>query len=333
MRNNTFNALVVREAEGGEFVRSVEERRIDDLPAGDVLIRVEYSSLNYKDALSASGNKGITRTYPHTPGIDAAGVVEKTGVGTVSEGDRVIVHGYDLGMNTAGGFSEYIRVPSEWVVPLPNGLSTREAMCAGTAGFTAALCASAIRDGGINPTNGPVVVSGASGGVGCTAIRLLAMMDFEVTAMTGKLNEAENLKAIGATTVLDRESLIEDPKRYLLKGMWAAGIDTVGGAYLDSMLRGLKIHGVLAACGNAASPVLNTNVYPFILRGVRLQGIDSAHTPIEVRKAIWQRLGNEWKLSGLDAFIHECTLSELNADIDIMLRGAGRGRLIVRIGS
>jgi len=333
MPDKTFNALVIREKNSGEFVRSVEERRLDDLPAGDVLIHVEYSSLNYKDALSANGNKGVTRKYPHTPGIDAAGIVEECETDAFAEGDHVIVHGYDLGMNTSGGFGEYIRVPSKWVVPLPAGLSTREAMCVGTAGFTAALSVSAIFDAGIHPPNSPVVVTGASGGVGCTAVRLLAMMDFEVTAATGKLNETDNLKAIGASTVIDRDSLIVDPERHLLKGMWAAGIDTLGGAYLDAILRGLELHGILAACGNAASPVLNTNVYPFILRGIRLQGIDSANTSIELRKAIWQRLGNEWKLSGLELFNRECTLPELNSHIEDMLGGAGRGRLIVRCGS
>ena len=326
----TFKALEVSETPEGEFERSSVERVIDDLPEGEVLVRVEYSSLNYKDALSASGNKGVTREYPHTPGIDAAGRVRESSCGDVNPGDTVIVHGYDLGMNTAGGFGEYIRVPAAWVVPMPEGLSCREAMLIGTAGFTAALCLDAFEAGNVTPESGSIVVSGASGGVGCSAVALLASQGYTIVAVTGKPEVKENLQVTGASEVLDREDVMDDTGRPLLKGRWAGVVDTVGGELLDCLVRATRPQGVVAACGNAASGSLNTSLYPFIIRGVRLQGIDSAATEISRRRALWRRLAGEWSVQLPDALVDEVGLEGLGESIDRMLAGTHVGRTLVK---
>ncbi len=332
MSEKTFRALVVREVEKNRFSRSIEERTTDDLPAGDVLIRVRYSSLNYKDALSASGNRGVTRAYPHTPGIDAAGEVVQSASPDFQPGESVLVTGYDLGMNTAGGFGQYIRVPAGWVVRLPAGLSLRESMIYGTAGFTASLSVAELEKGGLTPGAGEVLVTGATGGVGSLAVAILAHIGFSVVALSGKPDAADYLKKLGAAAVLPREEGRDDSSRPLLKGRWAGVVDTVGGAYLATALKTTRQRAVVTCCGLVASPTLETTVFPFILRGVRLIGIDSASCPSPRRLEIWQKIAGPWKLDNLDLMAAEISLEDLDGQIEEMLRGNARGRKIVRVG-
>lgn len=271
----TFKALLITENEQQEYTHSFIDKKIDDLPEGDLLIQVHYSSLNYKDALSFSGNKGVTRNFPHTPGIDAAGVVVESTVGDFSVGDEVIVTGFDLGMNTAGGFSEYIRVPSEWAVPLPKNLSLRESMIYGTAGFTAALSIDKLLKNGLKPEAGDIIVTGATGGVGSSAIAILDQLGFDVVAVTGKAEEKELLVKLGAKKVVARKEFEDPTRRALLSETWAGAVDTLGGDFLSNIIKSLKYGGSVASCGNIASGTLDTSIYPFILRGVSLLGIDS----------------------------------------------------------
>lgn len=327
-----FRALVVRESDNRRFERSVTERALDELPKeGNVLIRVHYSSLNYKDALSAIGNKGVSRHYPHTPGIDAAGVVEESGANEIREGDEVIVTGYDLGMNTPGGFAEYVRVPAGWVVRRPSGLTLRESMIYGTAGFTAALSVHRLQQHGLHPDQGEVLVTGATGGVGSVAVGILAKAGFRVVAATGKMKEAEFLKQLGAAEVLPREQAIDTTGAGLLKARWAGVVDTVGGEMLSTALRALKPHGAATCCGLVASKDLTTSIFPFILRGVSLLGIDSAQTSMPLRLAVWQKLASEWKLPMLERLAREVTLDQLDPEIDRILKGEQRGRVVVSL--
>lgn len=329
MPDQEFRALVVRQRDG-ETTRSVETRTFDSLPPGDALVRVRYSSLNYKDMLSATGSPGVTRTYPHTPGIDAAGVVIESASDALHVGQEVVVTGYDLGMNTSGGFAEYIRVPSEWLVPLPEGLSPAEAMSYGTAGFTACLSLLAIEDAGVNPDDGPALVTGATGGVGSLAVILLAAAGYDVTAATGRVENADMLRRLGARHVIHRDDAMRPPNRPLVKGEWAAVVDTVGGAYLDSAIRAARPNGVVTCCGMVASSRLDTSVLPFILRGVRLQGIDSAERSPEERLRVWRRLAGAAAGEILAEITTECDLDGLGAYIERMRRGESVGR--VRVG-
>lgn len=333
MNEKTFQAFVVEEAANGAFKRVIKTRNISDLPDGEVLIRVSYSSLNYKDALSAVGNKGVTKNYPHTPGVDAAGVVEQSENTDFKPGDEVLVTGYDLGMNTDGGFGQYIRVPAGWIVKLPQNLSLMESMMYGTAGFTAALALYRMIQNGLKPENGEVVVTGASGGVGSISVGLLNQNGFSVVAATGKTGEKEYFKSIGAQYVIHRDELNDQSGRLLLKSRWAGGIDTVGGHMLATLLQSTKLWGSVAACGNAASYDLNTNVYPFILRGVSLLGIDSGNCPMSIREKIWNLLAGKWKLKNLKSIVHECILEELDPEIDKILSGGQRGRVVVNLES
>ncbi len=325
-----YRSFVVREQNKGEFSRSVEEKGIQELPAGEVLVRVHYSSLNYKDALSASGNRGVTRRYPHTPGIDAAGVVEESTVSAFQPGDQVIVSGYDLGMNHPGGFAEYVRVPAAWVVRLPQGLSLQQSMMLGTAGFTAGRCVEMLLRQGCVPGDGEILVTGATGGVGSISVAILAKLDFAVTALTGK-NEPAFLLNLGARTVLARGEFVRAPKKMLLPERWAGVVDTVGGQYLETAIKETRYDGVVTSCGNAASGDLALTVYPFIIRGVRLIGIDSARCPLSVRERIWQLLATEYKFSQLDHLVSVITLEELDEAIQRMLAGSLQGRMLVRL--
>ncbi len=331
MPDTSFRALVVREGEGGAFTRAIEDRRIEDLPAGDVLVEVAYSSLNYKDALSATGNRGVTRRYPHTPGIDAAGAVAESAVDAFSPGDRVVVIGHDLGMNTPGGFGRYIRVPAEWVVKLPRGLAPRDSMVYGTAGFTAAMSVDAIERHGVGPDRGPALVTGATGGVGCMAVGILARAGYEVVAATGKADAAEFLEGLGARRVVPREEVV-DTSRPLLKARWSAVVDCVGGDTLASALAATDHGGAVAACGLVGSPQLATTVFPFILRAVALFGIDSAHCDAAYRRRIWDRIAGEWRIRNLDTAARECPLDALDPEFDRILAGGQRGRVVVRVG-
>lgn len=327
-----FRALVVVEEAGGNFIRTVTERCVSDLPAGEVLVRVEYSSLNYKDALSASGNRGVTRSYPHTPGIDAAGIVVESSVEEVRQGDAVIVTSYDLGMNTPGGFGQYIRVPSSWVVPLPSGLTLRESMILGTAGLTAGLSVSKVV-AVVSPQEGPVLVTGATGGVGSVAVAVLARLGYEVIAVSGKADAEAYLKGLGAREVIDREQLTDQKDRPLLKVRWAAAIDTVGGDMLAAAIKSTQPGGIVTCCGNVASAELNLTVYPFILRGVTLAGIDSQGCPMDLRQKVWDNLADAWKLSEMDTLCQVSSLEELSGHIEAMLQGRLRGRILVDLSA
>jgi acrylyl-CoA reductase (NADPH) len=332
MSGKTFNALVVRETPDGEFVREVESRALEDLPTGEVLIRVLYSSLNYKDALSAIGNRGVTRSYPHTPGIDAAGVVEESVSDVFQLGEAVIVTGYDLGMNTAGGFGQYIRVPAAWVVPRPEPLSLQECMAYGTAGFTAALSVFRLETHGVTPDQGDVLVTGATGGVGSLALAILAQEGYRVVAATGKLDQAPYLRDLGAAEVVHRDEVLDTTGRVLLKGRWAGAVDTVGGEFLATALKSTRHRGAATTCGNVASAELHLTVYPFILRGVSLLGVDSANCPMPMRLELWQKLAHAWRLPQLERIVSVCTLEGLDREIDRILEGKQRGRVVVNVG-
>lgn len=328
---NTFKALLVSEDAAGGFERRVVERALGELPAGEVLIRVQYSSLNYKDALSASGNRGVTKAYPHTPGIDAAGVVAESSVGEFAPGDEVIVTGYDLGMNTAGGFGQYIRVPSAWVIKRPQGLSLREAMMLGTAGLTAALCVDKLEQVGLTGGAGPVLVTGATGGVGSIAVALLASLGHEVVAVTGKADQAAFLEGIGASRVLDRAALQAGSERPLLKEQWAGAVDTVGGEILFNVVKSLQYGASAACCGLTAGTAFQGSVLPFILRGVNLLGVDSVELPMVVKASMWDRLSLQWKLD-LSAQVREIGLEQLPEAIEQILAGRLVGRVLVNLG-
>ncbi|MCB2145569.1 MAG: YhdH/YhfP family quinone oxidoreductase [Deltaproteobacteria bacterium] len=331
MTSETFNALVVEAGEGKTYVRQVKKRRVDDLPEGDVLIRVSYSSLNYKDALSATGNKGVTRSYPHTPGIDAAGTVADSRVGGFKKGDPVLVTGYDLGMNTSGGFGQYVRVPAGWVVPLPGGLTLKESMIFGTAGFTAGMGILFLTER-VKPEDGPVLVTGATGGVGSVSVAVLAKLGYTVAAVTGKTAEAGFLKGIGASQIVSRDEAADSSGRPLLKTQWAGVVDTVGGEILATAIKSTNPWGTVTCCGNVASPDLPLTVFPFILRGVRLIGIDSQNCPMDVRLKIWEKLSGPWKIDGLASLSKEITLDGLGDNIDLILKGGQKGRVVVNLG-
>ncbi len=318
------------QAEG--FQQKIEERCLADLPPGDVLIRVQFSSLNYKDALSASGNRGVTKKYPHTPGIDAAGVVAFSTVPQFSAGDEVICMCYDLGMNTPGGFGEYIRVPASWVLSKPEQLSLLETMQIGTAGFTAAQCVDKLLAFGLRPEQGPVLVTGATGGVGSLAVALLAKLGFAVTAVTGKESEHDFLQQLGCTAVLNRQQATGRVSAALLRERWAGVVDTVGGEILAGAIKATRYGGIVTCCGNAASGDLALTVYPFILRGVSLVGIDSAECPLTRRKEIWDKLAGTWHPLLQDVLVklsQQITLEQLSQTVDAMLAGQTRGRIVV----
>lgn len=325
---NAFRALRVYKEEHGSRA-AVEERSLESLPPGDLLLRVRYSSLNYKDALSATGQPGVTKQYPHTPGIDAFGEAIE---GPYPSGTKLIITGFDLGMNTSGGFAEYVRVPSDWAVPLPEGLSLREAASLGTAGLTAGLCVKALLDGGLSPSGDPLLVTGATGGVGVIALGVLRRLGFTLQAVSGKKNAGDLLRPLaGDVEVLPRGTVLENPKRPLLSGRWQGAVDTVGGETLAGLLRSVKQRGTVAACGNAGGGVLSTTVYPFILRGLRLQGIDSAETPIQVKEDIWRRLAGPWKPRGLEKVVHEVDLDAVPREVEAMLAGRHSGRTVIAL--
>jgi putative YhdH/YhfP family quinone oxidoreductase len=329
MDETTFKAMVVRETDEGDFVRNIETRTQNDLPDGDVLVRVRYSSLNYKDALSATGHRGVTRRYPHTPGVDAAGVVAESRADAFRPGDEVIVAGYDLGMNTAGGFGEYIRIPADWIVRLPAGLTLRESMCLGVAGFTAGQSIYALEQNGVTPDQGEILVTGATGGVGSTAVAILAKAGYQVVAATGKLHAQDFLRDLGAATVVHRDEVNDESGRPLLSSRWAGVVDVVGGSYLATAIKSTQYGGVVTCCGLTASPELHTTVYPFILRGVRLIGIDSAQVDMQTRVAVWRKLAGPWKVENLERLVSERTLQELDPEIDCILAGQQQGRILV----
>lgn len=331
MSRKTFQAMVVEETENGHFFRQIASRNVDDLPAGDVLVRVKYSSLNYKDVLSAIGNRGVTKKYPHTPGIDAAGVIEETQSNKFQAGEQVIVTSYDLGMNTSGGFAEYIRVPSDWVVKKPANLSLRESMIYGTAGFTAALSVYRLIGHGISSDQGEVLVSGATGGVGGIAVSILSKAGYQVVAINGKIDREQYLLELGASRVISIEEASDTSGKPLLKELWAGVIDTVGGEILATAIKSTDYGGGVTCCGNVASHELPLNVYPFILRGVTLMGIDSQNCPMSIRTEVWQKIADEWNIDHLDALTTEISLYDLNERIELILQRKHKGRTIVKL--
>ena len=331
MPEETFEALVVRETEDRRFIREIVQRPVDDLPSGELLVEVHFSSLNYKDALSATGNRGVTRQYPHTPGIDAAGIVAQSDHADFRQGDRVIVTGYDLGMNTSGGFGQFIRIPAAWAVPCPEGLSLKEAMALGTAGFTAAISIYKLTQNGVTPDQGDVLVTGATGGVGSLAVAILAKLGFPVAAVSGKPEAEAFLGDLGVRTFLTREEAVDKSGRPVLGGRWAGVVDTVGGDILATAIASTRYGGTVTCCGLVAGVELPTTVFPFILRGISLLGVDSAAFPAGVRRTLWQNLAGPWKIDGLDRLTTEIGLPELNDRIDRILKGGLTGRTVVRL--
>ena len=323
-----FRALWVEKTEAG-YTRNIVTRNTADLPEGDLLIDVAYSSLNYKDAMSATGAPGVTRKYPHTPGIDAAGIVLETTSSEFAIGDEVIVTGFDLGMDTAGGFGQRIRVPSDWVVKKPAGLSLKESMILGTAGFTAALAIKKLEGVSMNPQNGPVLVTGATGGVGSVAVRLLSMLDYEVHAVSGKPEQHEFLKSLGASEIISREDASANAERPMSRETWGGVIDTVGGDILVNGIKGLRYGQSLAACGLVNSPSIRGTVLPFILRHVNLLGIDSVQLPIDQKQEIWNVLSSAWKIDDIDALATNLTLNDVSDAVETILNGQMVGRCVV----
>ncbi len=321
-----YKALLVEESIEG-FKKEIRELPLKELDTNDILIRVNYSALNYKDALSASGNKGVTKEYPHTPGIDAVGVVKRSNCKDFKEGDEVIVTSYDLGMNTSGGFGEYISVPKEWVIPLPKNLSQREAAAIGTAGLTAAIAVKKLITNSLKE-GGRVLVTGASGGVGSFSVKLLSHLGFNVTAFSRSEKNYEFLKSLGATEVINEIETNE--KRPLLKPKFDSALDVVGGKILAELLKQIKQEGSVAICGLVDSFTLNTTVFPFILRGVNLLGVDSAIYPYEQRVELWEKLSNDWKID-IEDFVDEKSFEMLPDLLDSMLKGETRGRVIIKI--
>lgn len=329
----SFKAFVVSEQPDGRYTRQIVQRDVSELPANDTLVRVRYSSLNYKDALSATGNKGVTRTYPHTPGIDAAGEIVECANGEFKVGDEVIVTSYDLGMNTPGGYGEYIRVPSSWVVPKPTGLTLRESMIFGTAGFTAALCVDQLIKHAIAPEMGEVLVTGASGGVGCCAVAILAKLGYRVVAATGKDDAHDWLMQLGAAAVVGRAEADDLSGKPMLRERWAGVVDAVGGNILATAIKTTRRDGCVTMCGLTQSSELHTTVFPFILRGVSLVGVDSGETKMPLRRTIWGSLAGEWKPSAdvLDATAQDVKLDGLSEKIELILKGQIRGRMVVTL--
>jgi len=298
----TYKAVYIRQAEDGSFHRSIEKRDTSDLPDNELLIRVQYSSLNFKDAMSAHGNKGVTRAFPHQPGIDASGIVEESSNAAFKPGDKVLVTGYDLGMNTAGGLGQYIRVPAAWALPCPRGWNPKRAMLFGTAGLTAQLCISKLQQMGVTPDKGQVLVTGATGGVGSIAVALLANGGYEVVASSGKAQQADLLRSIGATEVIDRN------------------------------IKSLKAGGSVACCGLVQAPAFEGNVLPFILRGVNLLGVDSVEISLEEKLQAWKKLARCAGLESVAKLNRSITLKQVPEALGTLFAGGTVGHTMVRLG-
>jgi len=329
---STFRALEASETEG-KFSLKIVEKNVADLPEGDLLIKVDFSSLNYKDAMSASGMPGVTRNYPHTPGYDAVGKITESRVADFKEGDEVIVTGYDLGMNTSGGFGEYIRVPSNWAVHLPKGLTAKQSMSLGTAGLTAGLSIHALDSfreyTGLKNTKS--VVSGATGGVGSISVMLLSKLGSEVTAVTGKNDQSDFLHTIGASNILSREELAETARKPIGKSLWDVGVDVASGEILSLLLTSLSPGGAVACSGLVGGPSFESSIFPFILRGNALIGIDSVEIPLKDKDHIWEHFAHDWVLEGLDKITKEVSLDNLEVEIESILSGNQVGRVLVKI--
>jgi acrylyl-CoA reductase (NADPH) len=327
----TFRAYVAERLED-RLERGVREFRADDLPPGEVVVRVDWSSVNFKDGLAAQFDGKVARISPLIPGIDLAGEVVASDSPAFRVGDAVLANGYDLGVSRHGGYAEYERLPADWLVPLPSGLDARDAMAIGTAGFTAAMSVAALEGRGLGPGDGPVLVTGASGGLGRVAIGILAERGFEIWAATGKTDEQERLRELGAAGFLSRDEVTAESPRPLESARWAAAIDSVGGPTMPYILRTLRVGAAVASCGNAGGPAFSATVLPLILRGVAVLGMDSVTVPIDERRALWNRLAGDYRPRGLGEDVTEVTLDTIEPALDAIVAGKARGRWIVRVG-
>ncbi|NSL50816.1 NADPH:quinone oxidoreductase family protein [Calidifontibacillus erzurumensis] len=326
-----FRAFVVNKV-GDNFQSGIQQLNLNDLPDSDVTIRVQYSSVNYKDGLASIPNGKIVKTYPFIPGIDLAGIVVDSKDARFREGDEVIVTSYELGVSHFGGFSEYARVPGDWIVPLPKGMTLKEAMVYGTAGFTAALSIYHLEKHGITPESGEVLVTGATGGVGSMAVAMLAKKGYNVVASTGKESEHRYLQELGAKEIISREEIVGEKIPPLGKQRWAAAVDPVGGKTLAAIVSQLKYNGAVAVSGLTGGSDVSTTVFPFILRGVSILGVDSVYCPMEIRKELWQQMATDLKPAQLlETIGHEISLDELPNALQSILAGKAKGRYVVKL--
>ncbi|MGP4863512.1 YhdH/YhfP family quinone oxidoreductase [Psychrobacter sp. T6-5] len=326
-----MKAFLVEKVADREFSGAIQEVPVPECNKDEVIIKTTYSSLNYKDALSSIGNPGVTRKFPHITGIDVAGVVHETTSDIFAVGDKVLVTGYDLGMNTDGGHSEFVKVPASWVARIPDTITDKEIMTFGTAGLTAALSINELLDNGLKPEDGEILVTGATGGVGSIAVSILKKIGFTVVAVSGKEEQIDYLKQIGASEVILRDTFNENAKKPMMAERYAGVVDTVGGDILANALKYIKYDGVATCCGLTASHELNTNVFPFILRGVRLIGIDSVECKLEKKQAAWDKLASEFKIATLDSITSEIGLEDIKTTYVLMLEGKSVGRYVVKI--
>ncbi|MEI6388466.1 MAG: acryloyl-CoA reductase [Spirochaetota bacterium] len=326
-----FACWIVERGADGELKSGMAHRSLTDLPQGEVLVRVSWTSLNYKDGLAATGHPGVAKRLPHVPGIDAVGIVEESSDPRFAQGQEVLIAGQEFGAGSWGGWSEYARVPADWIVALPDGLSRQEAAGLGVAGITAALSVRKLLDHGISPGSGEVLVTGATGGVGIIAVMILGRIGFRVVASTGKSDRADWLRSFGASRSIHRSELETESDAPLLKSRWAAAIDTVGGTTLANVLRSTKIGGCVTACGLVGGQDLTLSVHPFILRGITLCGIDTAWTPRDERLELWKRLSGVWKPAGLAEISHSIRLHDAQAAVTSILAGGVAGRTIIHV--
>ena len=326
-----MKAFLVEKTNDKEFISDIKQVSIPKCAENEIVIKVTYSSLNYKDALSSIGNPGVTRNFPHITGIDVAGTVYESTSNIFKMGERVLVTGYDMGMNTHGGHAQFVKVPASWVARIPDSISDKEIMTFGTAGLTAALSINELIANGVKPENGPVLVTGATGGVGSIAVSILSKIGFNVVAISGKKEKIDYLKRIGASEVILRDTFNEESKKPIMNEKYIAVVDTVGGEILANALKYIKYDGVATCCGLTASHELNTNVFPFILRGIRLIGIDSVECKLEKKQAAWEKLASKWKINTLDSITNEITLYEIKDAYKLLLSGKAVGRYVVKI--
>jgi len=330
MADDRFPALVLTEADG-KVSGEIKELAVSDLPDGDVTVRVEYSDINYKDGLILNGLGRLVRDYPHVPGIDFSGTVEESHHARYGPGDKVVLTGWRVGEQHWGGLAGKARVNGDWLVPLPKRIDTRQAMAVGTAGFTAMLCVLALQDHGVTPDSGTVIVTGAAGGVGSVAVAILAKLGYQVAAVTGRAETHDYLKSLGASEIVAREALSEPSGKPMESAAWAGAVDTVGGATLSRLIGQMGYRAPIAACGNAGGIALETNVLPFILRGVKLLGIDSVMVPYEERLRVWERIGHDLPMDRLEAMIEEIGLDRAMQAGARILEGQVRGRTVVKL--
>ena len=326
-----MKAFLVEKTGDKEFVADVKEVTIPKCGENEIVIKVTYSSLNYKDALSSVGNPGVTRNFPHITGIDVAGTVYESTSTVFKVGERVLVTGYDMGMNTNGGHAQFVKIPASWVARIPDAITDKEIMTFGTAGLTAALSINELIDNGVKPESGSILVTGATGGVGSIAVSILSKIGFSVVAISGKEEKVDYLKRIGAEEVILRDTFNEEAKKPMMGEKYAGVVDTVGGEVLANALKYIKYDGVATCCGLTSSHELNTNVFPFILRGVRLIGIDSVECKLEKKQAAWEKIASKWKIDTLSSITNEITLNEIKDAYSLLLAGKAVGRYVVKI--